>query len=69
MLGCPGGRRHALDVVAPLGSGAEFLGATDLGTLEAGKWADLIVLRADPLADIRNTRQIDTVFVAGNKIQ
>ena len=31
---------------------------TDLGTLEASKWADFVVLDADPLADIRNTRRI-----------
>jgi imidazolonepropionase-like amidohydrolase len=46
---------------------AEFLGAKDLGTLEAGKWADLIVLTKNPLDDIRNSRTIETVYVAGNK--
>jgi imidazolonepropionase-like amidohydrolase len=49
---------------------AEFLGQEkDLGTLERGKWADLIVLGADPLADIKNSRQIDAVYIAGNKVQ
>jgi imidazolonepropionase-like amidohydrolase len=49
---------------------AEFLGQlNDLGTLEKGKWADLIVLGADPLANIRNSRQIDAVYIAGNKVQ
>ena len=48
---------------------AEFLGQQrDLGTLESGKWADMIVLAADPLADIKNTRKIDSVYVAGNRI-
>jgi len=47
---------------------AEFLRAKDLGTLEAGKWADLIVLAKNPLEDIRNTRTIDMVMIAGNKI-
>ena len=48
---------------------AEFLGeAKNLGTLEAGHWADLIVLTRDPLADIRNTRSIEQVFIAGNRI-
>ena len=48
----------------------EFLGQQkDLGTLEQGKWADLIVLGADPLANIRNSRQIDAVYIAGNKVQ
>lgn len=51
-------------------SGAEFLGQEkELGTLEQGKWADLIVLRADPLADIKNSRTIEAVYVAGNKVQ
>ena len=40
----------------------------DLGTLEPGKWADFIVLYADPLADIRNTKQIGSVWIAGNKV-
>ena len=56
-------------ITAATRSGAEFLGAKDLGTLERGKWADLIVLAANPLDDIRNTRRIDTVYVAGNKVQ
>ena len=47
---------------------AEFLGAKDLGTLQKGKWADLIVLGSDPLANIKNTRTIEAVWVAGNKI-
>jgi imidazolonepropionase-like amidohydrolase len=47
---------------------AEFLGAKDLGTLERGKWADLIVLGKNPLDDIHNTRAIEMVMIAGNKI-
>ena len=47
---------------------AEFLQAKDLGTLERGKWADLIVLGKNPLDDIRNTRFIEMVMIAGNKI-
>ncbi|WP_334161822.1 amidohydrolase family protein [Phenylobacterium sp.] len=50
------------------GVAAEFLGAGDLGTLEAGKWADLVVLGADPLADIRNSRRIEAVYVAGRPV-
>ena len=50
-------------------NGAEFLGERNLGTLEAGKWADLLVLSRSPLEDIRNTRFIDSVYMAGNKIK
>ena len=47
---------------------AEFLRAKDLGTLERGKWADLIVLGKNPLDDIRNTRSIEMVLIAGSKM-
>ena len=40
----------------------------DLGTLEAGKWADFVVLDADPLADIANTKKISDVYIAGNQV-
>jgi len=36
-----------------------------LGTVEAGKAADMVLLRADPLADIRNTREVGLVFKGG----
>jgi imidazolonepropionase-like amidohydrolase len=39
----------------------------NLGTLEANKWADFVVLDADPLADISNARKINTVYIAGNR--
>jgi imidazolonepropionase-like amidohydrolase len=54
-------------ITAATKSGAEFLRAKDLGTLEQGKWADLIVLGANPLANIRNTRSIEAVYIAGNQ--
>ena len=41
------------------------VGEADFGTLTAGMSADLIVLNADPLADIRNTLQIDRVMLRG----
>jgi len=39
--------------------------AQDLGTVEPGKLADLIVLDANPLQEIRNTIKIDRVMRAG----
>lgn len=56
-------------IVASTKSGAEFLKAKDLGTLEPTKWADLIVLSANPLSDIKNTRKIEAVYIAGNKVR
>ena len=56
-------------IVASTKSGAEFLKAKDLGTLEANKWTDLIVLGASPLENIRNTRRIESVYIAGNRIR
>ncbi|HEY7700343.1 MAG TPA: amidohydrolase family protein, partial [Vicinamibacteria bacterium] len=45
---------------------AEALGAEhDLGTIEAGKLADLVLLGADPLEDIRNIRKTEMVVVNG----
>ncbi|MDQ2898310.1 MAG: amidohydrolase family protein [Acidobacteriota bacterium] len=60
-----------LDVITCATKNAsEFLGVQkDLGTLEPGKWADLIVLGKDPLLDIKNTRTIESVMIAGNKVQ
>jgi imidazolonepropionase-like amidohydrolase len=37
----------------------------ELGTVEAGKRADLIVIDGDPLADIRNTRNVELVITGG----
>ena len=39
------------------------------GTLEKGKWADFVVLNANPLEDIRNTRKIDSVWIGGVEVR
>jgi imidazolonepropionase-like amidohydrolase len=45
---------------------AEFLGrATEQGTITPGKRADLVLLNANPLDDIRNAEKIDAVIVNG----
>ncbi len=37
----------------------------DIGTIAPGRVADLVLLRADPLADIANTRRIEAVVLRG----
>lgn len=47
-------------------NGARALGVGDqLGTIETGKWADVFIVRGNPLEDIRNTRNVRWVMRAG----
>ena len=56
-------------IVASTGEAARCMRVDDeLGTLEPGKWADFIVLNANPLDDIRHTRDIESVWIAGNPV-
>ena len=56
-------------LVAATGNSARCVGLDDdFGTLTSGKWADFVVLREDPLVDIKNTRSIDSVWIAGNEV-
>ena len=55
-------------LVAATGGSASMLGASDRGTLQSGKRADFIVLQANPLEDIRNTRKLVSVWHAGREI-
>ncbi len=56
-------------IVAATRGSAAMLGVPDRGTLEKGKRADLLVLAANPLDDIRNTRQLVTIWNGGREIQ
>ncbi len=55
-------------ITAATGTSAELLEIGDIGTIAAGKSADFIVLDTNPLDDITNTRQIDTVYLRGSAI-
>jgi imidazolonepropionase-like amidohydrolase len=55
-------------IVAATRTSAEVLRLDQLGTLAAGKSADFIVLNANPLDDITNTRRISQVYLRGRAI-
>ncbi len=55
-------------IVAATSRPAELLSIKDMGTLAAGKSADFIVLDANPLDDIRNTRRIAAVYLRGQPL-
>jgi imidazolonepropionase-like amidohydrolase len=52
-------------IVAATRNGAEFLRMADTGTIEANKSADFLVLDANPVDDIANTRKIAAVYLRG----
>ncbi len=54
-------------LAAATGNAARVMGLGELGTLEPGHHADFVVLDANPLADIRHTRRIDAVWIAGRR--
>jgi imidazolonepropionase-like amidohydrolase len=62
------GMTPAEAIVAGTRNGAEVLGLDDLGTIAAAKSADFIVLNANPLDDITNTREIDRVYLRGREV-
>ncbi len=55
-------------IVAATRNSAELLALDDVGTLEAGKSADFVVLEANPLDDITNTRRIVDVYLRGTAV-
>jgi imidazolonepropionase-like amidohydrolase len=63
------GMTPAQVIVAATRNGAEFLRIPDTGTIENGKMADLLVLDANPLDDITNTRKINAVYLRGVAVQ
>lgn len=53
---------------ASTGIAADCINQGDVGTLEPGKWGDLIVMAANPAEDIKNTKSIESVWIAGNQV-
>lgn len=60
------GMTPAQAIRAATSSAADLIGrAKDVGTVEAGKYADIIAVNADPLADVRAMERIDFVMKGG----
>ena len=55
-------------LVAATATSAAFLRLEDTGTVEAGRSADFVVLAANPLDDITNTRRIEAVYLRGEAV-
>ena len=66
MAGCGLTPMEALEAATRVN--AEILGLDDLGTVTEGKSASFVVLDADPLDGIENTRRIDGVFLRGEPV-
>jgi imidazolonepropionase-like amidohydrolase len=66
MAGC--GMTPAEVIVAATRNAAALIGITDTGTIAAKKTADFLVLDANPLDDITNTRRINAVYLRGEQV-
>jgi imidazolonepropionase-like amidohydrolase len=65
-----GGLTPAQVIHSATGGAARCMGLEGrVGTLESGAWADLLSLDRSPLDDIKNTRAIHGIWIAGNRIR
>ena len=62
------GMTPAQVIVASTRNSAALLQLKDIGTVDNGKSADFVVLNANPLDDITNTRKISDVYLRGDKV-
>ena len=61
--------RTLQQALATIGASAKLMGLADRDRLSAGLRADLVILGGDPLADIAHCRQVEMVFLAGERIR
>jgi imidazolonepropionase-like amidohydrolase len=55
-------------IKAATADAAACMGLPDVGSLTEGKWADFIVMGANPLEDVAATRKLESVWMAGKRL-